>query len=70
LPPPAGFSRPIDLRDDDAAWAEAIKFTGETLREVDGSLPSQTDWQISVANRGGELVATIRIQAQRYFPLG
>jgi hypothetical protein len=64
------FSSTVDLRDDDAAWAEAILFTAQMLREVDGKLPSHTDWQISVTNEGDQPVAMIRIQAQRYFPLG
>ena len=66
--PPGRFPITIDLGDDDAAWKEVIVFAGEMLRDIDGKLPSNTDWKISVTNEGGEPVATLRIQAQRHLP--
>jgi hypothetical protein len=58
----------IELRDNDAAWAEAITFCGEMLRDLDGSLPSQTNWQMVVTNAKGEPVAEIDVRARRREP--
>jgi hypothetical protein len=66
--PPDRFPITVDLRDNRAAWKEMVEYTGEMLRDIDGELPSNTDWEISVANEGGQPVTTIRIQAQRYSP--
>jgi hypothetical protein len=67
---PAGQSPiTVELRDNDTAWAEAVRFCGEMLRDIDGDLPSRTDWQITVTSETGQLVAEIEIGARRYTPL-
>ena len=50
--PPAAFPVTVDLRDDKAAWKEAVEYAGEVLRDIDGELPSNTDWVTSVKNDG------------------
>ena len=67
--PPERFPVTLDLRDDSAAWKEVVEYAGEMLREIDGQLPNNTDWQLTVTNDGGQPVATVRIQAQRHLPL-
>ena len=59
----------VDLRNNDTAWAEAVKFCGEMLRDIDGDLPSRTDWQITVTSETGQQVAAIEIIARRFTPL-
>jgi hypothetical protein len=56
----------IELLNNDAAWGEAVTFCGEMLRDLDGRLPSHTNWQIVVTNAAGELVAEIDLSARRY----
>jgi hypothetical protein len=67
--PPA---RPVtvDLRDDKAAWKEIVEYAGEMLRDIDGKLPNNTDWQITVTNDSDEAVAEININARRYTASG
>ena len=52
-----------DLRDDHAAWMEAVHLAGEMLREMNP--PDDLDWEINVSNDGGQHVGTVRIQAHR-----
>jgi hypothetical protein len=64
------FPITVDLGDDKAAWKEIIEYTGEMLRDIDGKLPSSTDWKISVTNDLGQRVATVRVQAERHLASG
>jgi hypothetical protein len=38
------------------------------LRDIEGELPSNTDWEIRVVNEGRQPVATVRIQGQCHLP--
>jgi hypothetical protein len=51
---------PLDLRDITAAWHEATKFAGETLRDMDGGLAPNTTWSLEI-REDGKPVRTIRI---------
>ena len=55
-----------ELPDDDAAWAEAIRLSGEILRDLDGDLPADTDWRLSVTGAQGRPIATVVLIAKRH----
>lgn len=56
-----------DLPNDAKAWGEAVQFLGVMLHDVNGELPSSTEWQINVTGEDGSAVATLRFSGQRYF---
>jgi hypothetical protein len=64
-----GYSTAADLRDDNAAWMEAIRLAGAVIRDVKGDLASNTEWHVTNESRG-EAVATVSVRAQRHLPLG
>ena len=57
---------PIELKNDDEAWSEAIVLCGEMLKDVDGKLPPGTTWDLSVCE-GARAVATIKVEAHRNY---
>jgi hypothetical protein len=54
------MDEPLDLPDIDAAWHEATVHAGQMLKDLDGSLASNTEWSVEVRQKG-ESVRTIRI---------
>ncbi|ADH88110.1 conserved hypothetical protein [Ancylobacter novellus DSM 506] len=56
---------PVDLPDDDAAWAQVRALCGEILTDVNANLPSGADWQITATDHRGQDVGSIRIVASR-----
>ena len=51
---------PLDLPDVQAAWHEATVHAGDMLKDIDGSLGSNTEWSVEVREQG-QSVRTIRI---------
>ncbi|WP_404977767.1 DUF6894 family protein [Ancylobacter sp. 3268] len=56
---------PVELPDDDAAWAQVWALCGEILTGVNANLPSGADWQITATDHHGQDVGSIRIVASR-----
>jgi hypothetical protein len=46
------LDEPIDLPDVKAAWEEATVYAGQMLKDVDGSLGSNTEWSVDVREQG------------------
>jgi hypothetical protein len=63
-----GDAEPLSviLADSSAAWDEAVRVCGEMLRDMDGALPSNTDWHVKVTDGAGFPIATIRVLARRH----
>jgi hypothetical protein len=51
---------PLDLPDVEAAWHEATVYAGQMLKDLDGSLRSNTEWSVEIRERG-ESIRAIRI---------
>jgi hypothetical protein len=68
--PPERFPVTLDLRDDNAAWKEVVEYAGEMLREIDGQLPNNTDWQLTVATTVGTRWPPSRFKRSVTYPRG
>jgi hypothetical protein len=55
----------IELPDDDAAWAEATGSCGQMIRDLDGALPTNSEWRMDVANADGSVVFRLHFRAER-----
>ncbi|MFC5068051.1 DUF6894 family protein [Flaviflagellibacter deserti] len=56
----------IDLPNDDEAWAEAVTLCGEMLRDMDGKLRADTNWEVIVEDQLNAPVASIKVVANRH----
>jgi hypothetical protein len=54
----------VELSDDQEAWAQAVTYMGELLKDIDGGLPERTEWKLSV-REGGRAVAEIEVAARK-----
>lgn len=54
----------FELKDDEEAWSQAVTYIGELLRDIDGGLPDQTEWHLTV-HEGGRMVCEIDVRARR-----
>ncbi len=53
-----------ELETDDEAWAQAVTLCGEMLKDIDGNLPPDTEWNLAVC-QAARTVATIKVVAHR-----
>jgi len=53
-----------ELPDKHAAWAEATKVAGQTIRDIDGKLRPDQDWRLEVRDEFGGPLWEIRVSAQ------
>ena len=53
----------VELPDRDAAWAEAVRTTGEMLKDVGGDLSA--DWTVEVCDEAGRSLFRIRVSAEQ-----
>jgi hypothetical protein len=51
---------PLNLPDVESAWHEATVHAGQMLKDLDGSLSSNTEWSVEIREQG-ESIRTIRI---------
>lgn len=56
---------PIELANDDAAWATLIRLCFDELGRANASPPSGSDIELSVTDHLGQDVAVIRVSASR-----
>jgi hypothetical protein len=56
---------PVELADDDAAWAHLLVLSNDVLTRVSERLPTGSDWEISATDQCGQDVGSIRIVATR-----
>jgi Domain of unknown function (DUF6894) len=56
----------LDLPNKKAAWEEATRCAGETLRDLDGKLKLGTEWRIDVTDSSRKPIFTLRCIAEDY----
>ena len=54
-----------DLRDRHAAWEMATRYAGDSLRDLDGDLPLDTDWRLEVRAQDGARIFHITVRASQ-----
>jgi hypothetical protein len=54
-----------DLRDQHAAWEMATRYAGDSLRDLDGDLQPDTDWQVRVRGQNGACIFQITVRGSR-----
>lgn len=57
--------KPVELPDDEAAWALILTACNEALAELSEHTSSGSDWEITATDHRGQDVGTIRIVASR-----
>jgi hypothetical protein len=62
--PVTNRSQDVDLPSDQEAWAQAVSYLGELLKDMDGDLPHDTSWQVKVSE-GEREVAVLNFDAKR-----
>lgn len=58
----------VECDDDAEAWSDAVTMCGQMLKDLDGNLPSPTDWMLRI-RQGERNVAIIEVNARRFPPL-
>ena len=56
----------IELPDIYAAQKEAIRYSGEVLREMGAKFWDETEWKLEVTDEGGRILFSLRFSAQEY----
>ena len=56
----------LELIDMDEAWEEATKTAGELIRDLDGSLPPDSEWSIRIRDASRKLLRTIRLTTESH----
>jgi hypothetical protein len=63
-----GYSTPdtdgTELPDIDTAQAEAIRTSGEILRDMDAKFWNGTEWRLEVADARGQILLVLRFSAE------
>lgn len=54
-----------ELPDQQAAWAIAIRYASDSLRDLDGDLQPDTDWRLEVRTEDGARVFQVSIRASQ-----
>lgn len=63
---------PIDLPDDEAAWAQAAAAFGELLKETggglkpDGGLKPNVEWRLDVRDGSQKLIYSLKLMPESY----
>ena len=52
------------LEDKHAAWAEATKVAGQTIKDIDGKLRPGHEWRLEVSDEFGGALWEIRVAAK------
>ena len=67
-----GYSKPdtdgTDLPDIYTAQSEAIRLSGEILREEGGKFWNNTEWRLEVTNASGTVLFILRFSAHEVLP--
>jgi hypothetical protein len=53
----------VELPDRQSAWDEAVRTTGEMLKDLDGDLSA--DWTVEVCDEAGKCLFRIRVSAEQ-----
>jgi hypothetical protein len=57
---------PIDLPNDDAAWAQVTASFAEQLKEISGALPPNEEWRVDVKDEAKELIFSLKLMPASY----
>jgi hypothetical protein len=53
-----------ELADAHAAWALAICYAGEILRDLDGKLEPEAEWRLEVTSESGRRVCCVSVRGK------
>lgn len=54
-----------ELPDKDAAWEEATRIAGETIKDIDGKLQPGHDWRMEVTDEFANPIWEIHVKAEK-----
>ena len=55
----------VELLDDNTAWAEAVTYCSDVLRDKDGALRDGVVWHLTVKDQAGRMLGSIHLEVRR-----